>query len=598
MSLRPSPQETAPAGAAVRGSPGADEVKAALEAVLASAVFAQAGRSRELLRFVVAETIAGRGERLKGYTIAVEVFGRSADFDAQSDPLVRVEAGRLRKRLTEYYHGHGRNDRVRIELPRGGYAPTFEYVKLGSSANVVRKEPQSTIVVMPRRRWPEVVLAGVAIVALAVAAVVIGTRDTPRSGTSAPAHDPPDAAAIVARGAGAPTRLLVLPIRDLSDAGVSGFAGGLSEELVHALLSYNVVAIATPSAGELETKTMPQLRMEFDAPYTLAGSVRVAEGVARVAVRLVDTGDGTLFWASSFDEPLTPNTIASEERVAMTIAATLASYMGPLYAREIDRLERKPAEELSARECMLRYYDYLYSFASALRADVVACLNRTVASEPNRAAAWAALSTLGVHEVMYSADGADARAEKLDRALEAARTALEIDGNSRPSVIALAIAALGRGDHEAFHRTVARAAALEPAHPAVMIDVGYLHIVAGEAERGLGLLDAGAALIYRAPTFMHVGYALGYLQIHRYDLALREGLRIDFADWPFAQLVKIAAVAKGDRPEVAARELLRMRKFYPDLETRAPQWLTRAQLAPGAEAAVRAGLAAAGLELR
>mgnify|MGYP005819556961 CR=1 FL=1 len=199
---------------------------------------------------------------------------------------------------------------------------------------------------------------------------------------------------------------------------------------------------------------------------------------------------------------------------------------------------------------------------------------------------------------MYSADGADARAEKLDRALEAARTALEIDGNSRPSVIALAIAALGRGDHEAFHRTVARAAALEPAHPAVMIDVGYLHIVAGEAERGLGLLDAGAALIYRAPTFMHVGYALGYLQIHRYDLALREGLRIDFADWPFAQLVKIAAVAKGDRPEVAARELLHMRKFYPDLETRAPQWLTRAQLAPGAEAAVRAGLAAAGLELR
>src|SRR5881409_3523748 len=101
--------------------PTNDEVVAALDRVLGSEVFEAAGRAREFLTFIVQETLAGRGDRLKGYSIAVQVFERPADFDAQTDPLVRVEAGRLRRRLAEYYQSQGRDDAVRIELPRGGY---------------------------------------------------------------------------------------------------------------------------------------------------------------------------------------------------------------------------------------------------------------------------------------------------------------------------------------------------------------------------------------------------------------------------------------------------------------------------------------------
>src|SRR5215470_3889684 len=105
--------------------PSAAQVEAELARVLGSAVFAQATRASDFLRFVVHETLAGRGDRLKGYAIAVVVFGRPEDFDAQSDPLVRVEAGRLRRRLIEYYHGEGRDDPLRIALPKTGYTPTF-----------------------------------------------------------------------------------------------------------------------------------------------------------------------------------------------------------------------------------------------------------------------------------------------------------------------------------------------------------------------------------------------------------------------------------------------------------------------------------------
>ena len=72
--------------------PTAAEVRTALDRVLRSRAFEHADRASNFLRFVAAETLAGRGERLKGYTIAVQVFGRPADFDAQTDPLVRSSA--------------------------------------------------------------------------------------------------------------------------------------------------------------------------------------------------------------------------------------------------------------------------------------------------------------------------------------------------------------------------------------------------------------------------------------------------------------------------------------------------------------------------
>jgi len=110
-------------------TPDSKEVQAGLARILASGCFAQAGRSSDFLRFVVEQTLAGAGARLKGYSVGVEVFGRPADFDPQTDPLVRVEAGRLRQRLAQYYAGEGAADPIRIRLPRGNYAVTCEYVE-------------------------------------------------------------------------------------------------------------------------------------------------------------------------------------------------------------------------------------------------------------------------------------------------------------------------------------------------------------------------------------------------------------------------------------------------------------------------------------
>ena len=98
-----------------------DAVRACLAKMLETNVFAHAERQKRLLAYLVSQTLAGHGDRLKGYTIAIDVFDRSSDFDPAVEPIVRVETARLRAKLREYYAVEGRLDPVRIEIPKGAY---------------------------------------------------------------------------------------------------------------------------------------------------------------------------------------------------------------------------------------------------------------------------------------------------------------------------------------------------------------------------------------------------------------------------------------------------------------------------------------------
>lgn len=103
-----------------------EQVLAQLDKVLRSAVFQGAERSSRLLRYLVEQTVAGKGDQIKDYTIATEVLGRGTKFDPRVDAIARVEASRLRSRLEQYYSTAGRQDEFRLVLPRGSYATLFE----------------------------------------------------------------------------------------------------------------------------------------------------------------------------------------------------------------------------------------------------------------------------------------------------------------------------------------------------------------------------------------------------------------------------------------------------------------------------------------
>src|SRR5215207_5007053 len=108
-------------------------VRLHLSRILTSKTFSQVERLKLFINFIVEETVAGRGGELKEYVIGVQVFGKEPSFDPRTDPIVRVQARRLRARLARYYREEGQNDEVIVDLPKGGYAPV---IRLREAAGV------------------------------------------------------------------------------------------------------------------------------------------------------------------------------------------------------------------------------------------------------------------------------------------------------------------------------------------------------------------------------------------------------------------------------------------------------------------------------
>jgi len=107
--------------------PHPDDIRRELNRIINSSSFRDAYRLTSFLSFIVEMTLMGHSKKLKAYTIAVEALDRGADFDPQVDPIVRVEAVRLRQALARYYSGAGRDDPLLIEVSRGSYVPAFRH---------------------------------------------------------------------------------------------------------------------------------------------------------------------------------------------------------------------------------------------------------------------------------------------------------------------------------------------------------------------------------------------------------------------------------------------------------------------------------------
>lgn len=163
-------------------------VLAELDAILGSHHFRGSKRYPALLRYVVLAALDGRASELKERTLGVEVFGRDPQYDTNTDPVVRISAGEVRKRIAQYYHENEENTRVRIEMPLGSYAPEFLLHEPSLLPPSASGEPgQSKAASRPsahrfplRLLWASLLL----LLALAGAAIADSYRQSAASGTS------------------------------------------------------------------------------------------------------------------------------------------------------------------------------------------------------------------------------------------------------------------------------------------------------------------------------------------------------------------------------------------------------------------------------
>lgn len=303
-----------------------------LERILASAAFDASPRNRKFLRYVVEETLAGRGERIKAYAIATEVFGRQAGFDPQQDPIVRIEAGRLRRALERFYLMAGPGQGVRITLPRGSYAAAFE---------TVCDPPASA------------------------PAPVAG-----RSGLS----------------------ILVRPFDDDGDqAAYPYFARGFARQIIVGLTRYTELLVF----GADTALSTPSRHASLDADFLLTGATNLSADRFRADVLLTDARTGRYVWGETFSQRLDPAEILRvRDEVAAAVVCQLAQPYGALYFQKAREVDGKPCGSLTAYDCVIRFYQYWRTYDRAMFDTLRDDLERATLREPSFADAFACLSLL------------------------------------------------------------------------------------------------------------------------------------------------------------------------------------------------------------
>ena len=261
-------------------------IREQLDRILRSGAFLHSRRRQRFLEFLVNETLAGRGERLKGYNIALEVFDRPETFDPIVHPLVRTEAARLREKLREYYDTEGQSDPIRIDLPKGTYTPQIKFRQAEKPNDVVA--PQSRFSAKTRSRYWA---AGI----ISVFALLLAGFGVWRSLN--PAVPLPERASIA-----------VLPFENIGDdPRWDHFADGITEDIVTDLShSKDLIVIARNSTEVYKGQPVDirQIGRDLNVKYVLEGSIQSLGERIRVTVQLIEAASGSHIWSERYDRPV------------------------------------------------------------------------------------------------------------------------------------------------------------------------------------------------------------------------------------------------------------------------------------------------------
>jgi TolB-like protein len=448
-----------------QNGPPPQEVRAQVQRMTASDVFVTSPQLAAFLLFVVEAVLRGHGQRLKGYTIGVEVLRRDTSFDPQTDPIVRVEATRLRRAIERYYAGPGADDPVMIELPRGGYAPRISW----------RAELASTPIVEP------VLQPGNGMPTLRVAPfVIVGTADT--------------------RAIAAET-----------------FGSRIAE--VFALFEgTNVMVAAPPSARHAPLAAAPSSTPANRSDYRLDGTIEYrGNGLVDVRFKLVDESDATVIWSRAFERLSDAEGSGETERnIILELATAVVQPYGVISAN--DRAKRLGTNALDPRyACLLEGGDALRSFDPAAHARVRAELERLTALDPNFAAGFTLLAALYGREHMAGIGGRPGEPPALDRALKAARRGIELRPQSARGYHILFAILFFRGEKDAGILAAEKAIGLNPYDILITAEYGGRLIYCGEIDRGMEMLQRTVGSGAILPSWSHFSLFVGHYM--RGDLA-------------------------------------------------------------------------------
>ncbi len=488
----------------------AEKVQQQLQRILASPEFHATSRQREFLQFIVTEVIAGRGQEIKGYAVATRVFGRKKDFDQATDPIVSIQANNLRRALERYYLVAGKEDPVRIDIPKGTYIPIFqEQIKVESDrTTIISKIPDVGF----DSFWPSV---------------------------------------------------LVRPFKNLTGDPELNYLGvGLPMELATELTRYQdiLVLLDRPERNE-------KVSSGSDARFTVDGNIRKDREGVKVAVQLFDTTTNAQIWGEVHRSGLEPaQLIAFEEEVARSVAAKTAGEHGIIAKTLSFESRAKPPSELKTYEAILRFYEYNLTLApdSFLRA--LDALEHAASIEPQCGQVWTMLGRLYASAYSLGFPGFDTTLEK---AVEFAERGARINPHSERARGVLAFVHMFSDEIPAARAEIEKALELGRNSLFVLDGIGYIMTLLGDWERGPALIRKVIRLNPFYDPVVHYALWLDCLRQEDYEGAYLETMSLKGPVVFWYPLAKATALGHLGRDEEGKRFVENLLKLKPDFPSRA-----------------------------
>lgn len=511
-----------------------EEVRKELERMLASPEFAASDRNRRFLRHVVEEKLSGRGDRIKAYSIATSVFGRSDDFDPLQDSIVRIEAARLRRAIERFYLLQAEWPGLRILIPKGTYVPEF----------------------LTSHRQ--------------------GDMATPDAGCgeAAPDHGP---------------RILVEPCAQEGDR--ASVARVLTRQVIAALTRFTELSVHGHVAGAPEAGHRGGEEAATD--YRISATLILSCDMLRAEFLMQRVSDGRFIWAQEFQRALDQDRDASQlfdlaAGIAGEVARTVASRDGILDSQ---------ARECGASGCFVAYrklldfHDYWRRLDPARFEPLRRDLEATVAEDPRAASALASLSLLYSSAARF---GYRVEAAPLEHALDLARQAVRLAPTSSRCHHARAVAEWFLGRPQAAMATLQLARTLNPNDHEVQAELGLRHALRMEWDSAVPLLEG----VYRRnPEYAgqcRIGLFLYHFSEGRHDRALQEAQAIAAPGLAHMHLAVATALAGLGRMTEARLSLDQAERLVPGIRLRLDEDLAFRHAHPALIEAIGRAIAAIG----
>jgi adenylate cyclase len=510
-----------------------------LERILSAPEFVASERMTAFLRFVVTEKLEGREDRIKQYTIATKVFERESGFDQQNDPVVRVQAAKVRRALQRYYFQEGCTDPIRIEIPKGTYVPLFSSIEAAEetvSSAMARTSRPPTVAVMPFAN-------------------------------------------------------------QTGDASQDYFAAGFSEDLSTELSRFrgvSVVAYYTTQQYAADTGDVGQVGRDLNADYLLTGSVRQFEPELRINIQLCGTMDGHQIWGERCHRQLTTSGVHQvQDEVIQSVLARVAGRYGAIHEALAPATRRVDHASLTGYEAVLRSLYYDKTMNPADYADAFAALQSVVVAEPNSAIVLARLAILYLDSYAF---GLDAVQDAITEGVNYAERAVGLDRNSQDAQYAMAWACFVRRDHRGTVKAARRLVELNPGEAYLAGTGGWFLAMAGEYQEGLAIIERSHRLNPRCPTWFHLIPFLAHFEAREYEAALSEAKLLNIPELFWDPLLKAATLGQLGRIEEAQQFLKRLLTLRPDFAERPADYVGIFIMSDVLRQRILEGLGAVGLD--